>query len=618
MKDEDFYWNKNYDNRLKFAYKAEKKLFNSLNEAVPLSKKYLEATINVSVYGRSQVGKTSLILKLIGVNDNEIFNVSKSLRGKRKKGESATLFPTIYSISENDNYYITINYDDKSSSENEKKTEEDVELLFEEIRENAFNSEKRGIDSINIKIPEKYINKTKEGKVKLNIFDLPGVDSSDKKEHKIVGLINEKYIPISNLVLVVENATQVNSLKKINIPGIVQVEDMQEKFRIILTRSISSESIKKEIRSKNFSLNKYMDLFCKTSSLKNINRNYIFPLDFGESYNQLEDEIIEKTKKILDSIYLFLITQINDSKNEYNSFASNLSVYKLIERKKEAVILEYEKKIGEMESRLARHRQTENNHQELGMKWRSEKEKEINEMKEMITEFDLIKELNSELNEREICDRISFNENIIMQIESNIKSINNIFNKYKNKTEKLKKINSEYKEKFCENSYTYFQSKKDFWDVIKDPFKIKEKKKNKFIKNIYEMINEYNNGNSTLTRKTKEAIIQDRNHEIEKCDKKIVAIENESRKKVKCIDLIKSEIEEINKNKDIYVKEKDQDVEKSKLFMDILSEEYAKEYENIVSEINRTGVNNIDTIEYLYIISNEMSMMEGYFDGIKR
>ena len=50
----------------------------------------------IGVYGPTQVGKTTLILKLLGIKENRIIELSSALRGKRQMGNSATVTTSIY------------------------------------------------------------------------------------------------------------------------------------------------------------------------------------------------------------------------------------------------------------------------------------------------------------------------------------------------------------------------------------------------------------------------------------------------------------------------------------------------------------------------------------------
>ena len=62
--------------------------------------------IYVGVYGPTQVGKTTFILNLIGINENRLDELSNALRGKREKGKSSTVTATLYEKNEDNNFEI--------------------------------------------------------------------------------------------------------------------------------------------------------------------------------------------------------------------------------------------------------------------------------------------------------------------------------------------------------------------------------------------------------------------------------------------------------------------------------------------------------------------------------
>lgn len=60
----------------------------------------------VAVYGKTQVGKTSLILELMGVAPEAQARVCKVLRGGRPEGQSATTMATVYRRSADKRWHL--------------------------------------------------------------------------------------------------------------------------------------------------------------------------------------------------------------------------------------------------------------------------------------------------------------------------------------------------------------------------------------------------------------------------------------------------------------------------------------------------------------------------------
>ena len=93
------YWQEDAFNRIKSELLSVKD-----NRFVQYS--HTAATHFVCVYGKSQVGKTTLILDMIGLKDECKRDVAEVLRGGIALGNSSTSTAIIYSQSESDLYGV--------------------------------------------------------------------------------------------------------------------------------------------------------------------------------------------------------------------------------------------------------------------------------------------------------------------------------------------------------------------------------------------------------------------------------------------------------------------------------------------------------------------------------
>lgn len=62
--------------------------------------------VTIGVYGPTQVGKTTLILKILVIRDMYLAALSKALRGNRAIGNSATVTSTNYRQSDDDTFHV--------------------------------------------------------------------------------------------------------------------------------------------------------------------------------------------------------------------------------------------------------------------------------------------------------------------------------------------------------------------------------------------------------------------------------------------------------------------------------------------------------------------------------
>ena len=99
-------WYNIYQHRYEWAKLAHSKFMSNFDSQL-YSSSEIKDQIYVSVYGPSQVGKTSLILELIGVSPQSYHHVENILRADRGYGKSSTSNIVLYRTSENDFWFIT-------------------------------------------------------------------------------------------------------------------------------------------------------------------------------------------------------------------------------------------------------------------------------------------------------------------------------------------------------------------------------------------------------------------------------------------------------------------------------------------------------------------------------
>lgn len=196
-----------------------------------------EKDVYVVLYGKTQVGKTTLLLKLMGVNHE----VAKTLRGGRGKGRSATVTVTRYTASPDDFWRLT------SDSHTDVTLDDDgivAELiaLRERVEQGGFLSDRPVI----IKIPRKHFTSERIHGPKVNILDLPGENASNEAEASHVRAVAQKYVPAADLVLLVGLGDDLSFMKPeaLPIPEIGDWRYQPEKFRIITTFTTRAKSYK--------------------------------------------------------------------------------------------------------------------------------------------------------------------------------------------------------------------------------------------------------------------------------------------------------------------------------------------------------------------------------------
>ena len=251
----------------------------------------------VCVYGKSQVGKTTLILNMIGLKDDKCkMEVSEVLRGGVARGNSSTSTAIIYSQSDSDLYGVRVEALDGNAEPTEYFTSDGMcrklQSVRKKVEENSFSNK----SILHIFIPKDYFSKTVSNS-KISILDLPGVESRNVHEKPHVESLMTRYIPISSVCIIACLASDIQSLEKEEMPNGLDWKKLPHKYLVVLTKSYSNGSIKsyfdksREEREKGF-LEYIQDSYRAEMSeiLGNKNKTEIFPLEFGDSFERLLSE----------------------------------------------------------------------------------------------------------------------------------------------------------------------------------------------------------------------------------------------------------------------------------------------------------------------------------------
>lgn len=291
----------------------------------------------VCVYGKSQVGKTTLILNMIGLKDDECKqSVSEVLRGGVARGNSSTSTAIIYSQSDTELYGINIKTIEgtdirpiKYYSPEEMKGQ--LQNIREEVESNSYH--KNGI--LHIYIPQDYFSQNVSND-KIVILDLPGIESRNDKEKAHVQSLMTRYIPLSSVCVITCRADTIQSLENEELPKSIDWKKLSHKFIVAITRSYSCGTIKsffskpREQRSEGFRefvLKRFKEELAKILGANN--NTEIFPLDIGDSFDRLStnelrnEEDREEIRQTRDAILRSLQDSIIKHKGE--SFLSAIN-----------------------------------------------------------------------------------------------------------------------------------------------------------------------------------------------------------------------------------------------------------------------------------------------------
>ncbi|CAG9172461.1 hypothetical protein LMG23992_02240 [Cupriavidus laharis] len=246
------YWRGLHDNRLAWAHEAYRQFVDTLDESVRECFANTDGEASVALFGRTQVGKTSLLLILIGVHSDWLDHAGKLLRGGRGAGQSATATAMQYHRASGERWHIR--FDDRDID----VPDTGLESELADIREQVEAGRWRGTDPIQIGIPSQYFEPASSDDVQaqgdalariaprigVRILDLPGDSPRNENERKHVHDVAQRYLPVADLILMVGKLDDLSFLnpEAMRLPGIRDWRYVPDRFRIVTTYSYSLQS----------------------------------------------------------------------------------------------------------------------------------------------------------------------------------------------------------------------------------------------------------------------------------------------------------------------------------------------------------------------------------------
>ena len=260
----------------------------------------------VVVYGPSQIGKTSLILKLIGIrDDNDCFQkVSQTLRTKEiTRGNSSTSTAILYARSDTEQYALAV--EDEPNKVSEKlffSDEKELEAKLIEVRSRVVKNRESARSVLHIDIPRQFFTEETAAE-NLYVMDLPGVGSKTEGEAAHVQKLMRRYLPVAQVCLVVCTANTIQSLEVQD--GLEPYwRDKPGQYIVAATKAFSLGTVKdyfkkpRQQREKSF-YDFVMETY-KTETGKYLggtSKVEVFPVELADSFQKLYESLEEEDRK---------------------------------------------------------------------------------------------------------------------------------------------------------------------------------------------------------------------------------------------------------------------------------------------------------------------------------
>ncbi len=255
----------------------------------------------VMIYGKSQVGKTTLILNMIGLNPDYFSEVYNTLRAGVPRGNSSTSTAIIYAKSINEQYgcaFTSLN--SLSSKETSYFDKYGMISHLESIRHQVERNKVSSDSILFIYIPKNYFIQDSTAD-SISIMDMPGIESRNHKEDIHVQNLMTKYIPISSVCIIACRSNEIQHLETLVLPNHIDWKRMNHRFILVITHAYNDGSTKRYFKTKPAERKEsFYDYVIETYNkdirkvLGDANKTEVYPVDVGDTLTKLCDTEIKR------------------------------------------------------------------------------------------------------------------------------------------------------------------------------------------------------------------------------------------------------------------------------------------------------------------------------------
>lgn len=344
------YWQRLESQQSEWAFRAWERLIKTLSPDVQerIQLRESDAEPYVVIFGKTQVGKTTLLLDLMGIDLQQMATLSQVLRGGREAGKSATATAMEYRRSPDARWGLSLQSEKRWFTSDDAMAE-----ALAQLRQHMERGELVVDSPCIVHIPERFFRLQTTGAPGVRILDLPGDNPANAQEQKHVNQMAKTYLPFADLVLLIGRGDDLSFLQPevITLPGIEDWQAMPYRFRIVTTYSYSAQSVKTLIRNDPaFDITqlrqRLIEQIERFNSLSDAakDRNLYFPLEFGSSWLSMAEKdtaLYARVAPMVSRLRSELLEQIATSTSPLGRLRSTLDTHlsvKFIQEKKTAAI----------------------------------------------------------------------------------------------------------------------------------------------------------------------------------------------------------------------------------------------------------------------------------------
>lgn len=351
-------WKSNCDARMDWAFEAYEQLVASLSPDVSARMASGGQEAYVVVFGRTQVGKTTLLLELMGVNASSIERVSDVLRGGRGKGLSSTA--TVMEYGRSSSVYWSLQLPHQQP---EMFVADDLACAaLRSLREQMESQQLCHDGPVRLEIPCDCFSPELPGHAHVRMLDLPGDQASNPVEQAHVARVADRYVAGADLILLVGKMDDLSFLKPggVLLPGIEDWQIVPERFRIITTYSFTAQSVQSSVLKSGLNINnlrirllEQLETFGRLSPEAR-RPDLLFPLEFGQSLARTaayDPQLVEQIEPIVAALKLELAAQINAATSPMARLRMALRSHLMVAKVKEHKLQEMEQVLSVLAAR---------------------------------------------------------------------------------------------------------------------------------------------------------------------------------------------------------------------------------------------------------------------------
>lgn len=334
------FWNVLDSRRTDWALRAYDRMVNTLSPDMQhrLRRKDQPTESYVVIFGKTQVGKTTLLLDLMGVDPQRIAAVSKVLRGGRALGQSATATAMEYCRSVDQRWGLSVNSDTQWFD-----SEDEITTGLGDLRKEMEAQKLHTSQPCVVHIPSGFFLASCDTAPQVRMLDLPGDNPANAAEQAHVNEMARVYVPFADLIILVGRGDDLGFLRPegITLPGIGDWQRIPSKFRVVTTFSYSAQSVRDRIRADagvdaaamRKRLRQEIERFGSLSKAAR-ELDLFFPLEFGTSWTSVrehEPALYARMAPVICELRSELLEQIAGATSPMGRLRNTLSTHQGIE-----------------------------------------------------------------------------------------------------------------------------------------------------------------------------------------------------------------------------------------------------------------------------------------------